>query len=163
MSETLEIRQSSDVTTYHQQFQLLMHKLLTHNPSLDDTFFVAKFLKGLKKEIRSPILLHKPRIVDSALSLALLQETQVEAVSRKQYHKYAPRKWHNVAGMGLLGPNQAEVVVNPIAKAVVTTNTNDKFATLKAQRRARGECFKSGGKFSSGHKCPQQVPLSVTE
>lgn len=162
MNETLEIRQSTDVSTYYQQFQLLMHKLLTHNPSLDDTFFVAKFLKGLKKDIRSPIILHKPRTVDAALSLALLQETQLDAVSRKQYYKYEPKKWHNAAGMGLLGPNQAEAVVPDATKTAAAT-ASEKFASLKAQRRARGECFKCGGKFSPGHKCPQNISLTVLE
>jgi hypothetical protein len=76
MSRTLDIRQTSDVATYQQEFEHLMHQLLAHNPSLDETFFVAKFIKGLKKEIRAVIVLHQPRTVDAAMSLALLQEAQ---------------------------------------------------------------------------------------
>lgn len=40
-----------------------MHQLLAHNPTLDDTFFVAKFLKGLGCEICVVVVLHKPRTV----------------------------------------------------------------------------------------------------
>ncbi|KAK1608216.1 hypothetical protein QYE76_031889 [Lolium multiflorum] len=102
MTKTLEIRQTNDVASYHQEFELLMHQLLTHNSSLDDTFFVAKFLKGLKKEIRSAIILHKPRTFDAAITLALLQESRLHDARRPHYE---PRKWHNQAGPGALGPH----------------------------------------------------------
>ena len=62
--------------SYQQEFEQLMHQLLTHNPALVETFFVAKFVKGLKKEMRFAIVLHKPRTVDAAISLALLHEQQ---------------------------------------------------------------------------------------
>ena len=39
----------------------------------------------------------------------------------------------------------------------------DKVDTLRAQRRARGECFKCGGKYGPGHKCPSKVQLHVME
>lgn len=58
MSQTLDIKQLTDVDSHQQEFEQLMHQLLTHNPALDETFFVAKFVKGLKKEIRSAIVLH---------------------------------------------------------------------------------------------------------
>lgn len=39
----------------------------------------------------------------------------------------------------------------------------DKVDTLRAQRRARGECFKCGEKYGPGHKCPSKVQLHVME
>ena len=39
----------------------------------------------------------------------------------------------------------------------------DKLVSLRAQRRARGECFKCGDKFQPGHKCPKTVSLNVVE
>lgn len=50
-----------------------MHKVLLHNNNLDDVFFVTKFMQGLHPDIRSAIVLHKPRTVDVALSFALMQ------------------------------------------------------------------------------------------
>lgn len=38
-----------------------------------------------------------------------------------------------------------------------------KFDSLRAQCRARGECFKCVEKFSPGHKCLAQVQLHVLE
>jgi hypothetical protein len=152
MTKTLEIRQTSDVATYHQEFELLMHQLLTHNAALDDTFFVTKFLKGLKKEIRSAIILHKPRTVDAAISLALLQEAQLNDYRRPRYE---PKKWHNQAGPGIL-PTPTEIRgPEGQGKQQEQKSQPTKLAELKAQHRARGECFKCGGKYGPGHKCPQ--------
>jgi hypothetical protein len=131
MTKTLQIRQTSDVASYHQEFELLMHQLLTHNSSLDDTFFVAKFMKGLKKEIRSAIILHKPRTVDAAITLALLQESQLHDARRPRYE---PRKWHNQAGPGALGPHPAEAQIPAGAAPYATQKTQlSKFAELKDQ------------------------------
>ena len=66
-----------------------MHQLLTHNHTLDETFFVAKFLKGLRREIRASIILHQPRTVDAAVSLALLQEA---AIAERKSYSYTPKK-----------------------------------------------------------------------
>jgi hypothetical protein len=37
------------------------------------------------------------------------------------------------------------------------------FNALKAQRRARGECFKCGDKYEPGHHCSKTVALNVVE
>lgn len=64
-----------------------MHKLLVHNKALDDVFFVTKFLQGLNPEIRAAIVLHKPRTVDVALSLALMQATVLEGQTKPPFKK----------------------------------------------------------------------------
>jgi predicted aspartyl protease len=40
---------------------------------------------------------------------------------------------------------------------------SDQLRTLKAQRRARGECFRCGEKYQPGHKCAKTVALNVVE
>jgi len=64
MHDLLLIKQTSDVQEYYDRFQTAMHKVLVHNKSFDDVFFVSKFLQGLKPDIRAAIALHKPRTVD---------------------------------------------------------------------------------------------------
>ena len=140
MRKDLDIRQTGDVDSYYKEFEHLMHQLLAHNSALDDTFFVAKFIKGLRKDIRQAIVLHKPRTVDAAISLALLQEAQLQ--DSKKY-RYEYKQWHNKAGPGKLGPHPAEASAE-IVKAVLPP-LPAKLDTLRAQRRARGECFKCGG------------------
>lgn len=134
-----------------------MHQLLTHNPALDDTFFITKFLEGLKREIRSATILHKPRTVDVVISLALLQEAQMHDDWRPHYE---PKKWHNHAGPGKLSPHPLEAQTD-VAKATEQAQLQGKLDTLRAQRRARGECFRCGGKYAPGHKYPKQVDLAV--
>ena len=56
MSKALNIRQTGDVDSYQ-----------AHNQALDDIFFVAKFIKGLRKDMRTNMVFHKPRTVDAAI------------------------------------------------------------------------------------------------
>jgi len=87
MNDLFQIKQTSNVQEYYDRFQSAMHKVLVHNNSLDDVFFVCKFLQGLNPEIRAAIILHKPRTVDVALSLALMQEIVLEASTKPFFKK----------------------------------------------------------------------------
>ena len=115
---------------------------------------MAKFIKGLKKDIRQAIVLHKPRTVDAAISLVLLQEAWLQDDKR---YRYEYKKWHNTAGPGKLVPHLAEAPSDN-AKAIMPA-VPAKLDTLRAQRRARRECFKCGGKYVPGHKCPQSSAI----
>jgi hypothetical protein len=160
MNKALEIRQAGDVDAYSREFELLQNQLLAHNPALDDTFFVAKYVKGLRKDIRSAIILHKPRTVDAAISLALLQEAQ--NIDFKRGNKYEYKKWHNQAGPGKLGLQPADMKADA-GKQPIQVAQPTKFDTLRAQRRAKGECFKCGGKYGPTHQCPKQIELAVMD
>lgn len=83
MRELLAIRQTSDVSEYVVRFDNAKHRVLLHNRELDDVFFVQKFIDGLNYNISNAIVLHKPRTVDAALSLALMQEELLEATNRR--------------------------------------------------------------------------------
>jgi hypothetical protein len=49
-----------------------MHKVMLHHPGHDEVLFVQKFIDGLKHDISSAIMLHKPRTVDTAMSVAVM-------------------------------------------------------------------------------------------
>jgi hypothetical protein len=85
MRELLTIKQTSDVLEYAGRFEQAKHRVLVHNRDMGDVFFVQKFIDGFKHTISSAIVLHKPRTVDAALSLALMQEELLET-SFKRYH-----------------------------------------------------------------------------
>ena len=72
------LKQTGSVQEYYERFEQLSHNILLYNASYDDTYFVVRFLGGLKEEICSAILLHQPKDVQSASTLALLQETELE-------------------------------------------------------------------------------------
>lgn len=86
--EELEgLSQVGGVDEYYTKFEELMHRVLVYNKSYDETFFVTRFMGGLKTEIKTTIKLHKPRTVDLALSLAKTQEELLLESSRKNYSK----------------------------------------------------------------------------
>lgn len=108
-------------------------------------FFVQKFIDGLKFSISNAISLHKPRTVDAALSLALMQEEILEASSKRfqpkarEYSRSAVKSTvippgEILSSPGVLGPlpspdkSQGEQVPKP--------KWEDKVAALRAARRA---------------------------
>jgi hypothetical protein len=158
------LRQTGSVDEYAHKFEELMHKVLLHNHAYDETFFVRRFVAGLKREIRSAIELHNPSTVDLAFSMAQTQEALLVEDSPTTPNKYVQRdalrlkyKQHSQL-LGFLGapPEQKKADDKPVA--VVS-----KFDSLRAQRRAKGECFKCGEKYSPTHKCPDKVQLHVLE
>jgi hypothetical protein len=108
--------------------------------------------------------MHKPRIVDAALSLDktqedLLGEITVKTVGRTTYkEQYKPAFKTQFPGKGILGPSLDEN-----KKVEEKPKWEERFDSLKAARRARGECFKCGEKYGPGHKCPKSVQLHVLE
>jgi len=143
MNDLLQIKQTADVQEYYDRFQGVMHKVLVHNKSLDEVFFVSKFLQGLKSDISAAIVLHKPRTVDAALSLALMQANILDTQSKPFFHK-GSRNYNKYQGKppvnaqpGILGPHSTEDA---------KPKGDDKLAALRTQRRAQGLCMKCGEK-----------------
>lgn len=91
-----------------------MHRVLVYNKRYDETFFVTRFMGGLKTEIKTTIKLHKPRTVDLTLSLAKTQEELLLESSRKNYSKegykdaYKPVIKPVYQGKGILGASPEE-------------------------------------------------------
>jgi len=71
------LKQTGSMTEYYEQFEHLSHSILLYNSSYDDTYFVTRFLGGLRDDIRSIIALHRPSSVDTAIALAILQEEEL--------------------------------------------------------------------------------------
>ena len=85
------LRQIGSVADYQAQFEKLAHGILLYNPSYDHVYFVTRFLLGLKEEIRASIALHRPRDVDTASALALLQEEELNAAKNKPFWRPFPK------------------------------------------------------------------------
>ena len=83
--------QVGSVDEYAHKFEELMHHVLLYNHSYDETFFVRRFIAGLKPEIRSAIKLHNPGTVDLAFSMAQTQEALLVEDTTVPQHKYSQR------------------------------------------------------------------------
>lgn len=71
----------------YEQFEQLRHQILLYNANLDEGFSVEEFVSGLRDDIRSAIWLHHPEDLDTACTLALLQEEELEPFKRKSFFK----------------------------------------------------------------------------
>ena len=171
------LRQSSTVHRYMLQFEELMHQLLAHNPSVDSVFFTTQFLEGLRHEIRASVVLHPPKDLDSAFSLASMQEELLDALPRREYRRQeAPLPRAAARPLLAVGvpPVRAAAPGIPVVaedrRGVEAANAperpragDDRVATLRNYRRARGLCFKCGERWGQGHQCAATVQLHVVE
>jgi len=55
------LHQSGLVIEYLEQFEQLSHAIPLYNSYYDDTYFVVRFLGGLKEEFHTAISLHQPQ------------------------------------------------------------------------------------------------------
>lgn len=156
MKQLESLRQTGSVQEYHQRFEQLAHNILLYNPSYDDVYFVTKFLSGLKEEIRAPITLHRPKNLVEASTLALLQETELQASRQKKLER-EPLKFSKPAA----GDKSKFSGKSDDGKKDKLSGESS-WATLKADRKAKGLCFTCGEKWTGrNHQCPNQVSLHV--
>jgi hypothetical protein len=149
------LKQTTSVAEYHSDFEKLAHGILLYNPAYDDTYFVTRFLARLREEIRAPIALHRPRDVDTASALALLQEEELNSIKQRSMSRALTKGVDRNLADKARGSGSD--------KRVQKSDSEDKLATLKQYRRKNGLCFKCGGKWSTTHSCPEQIPLHVLE
>ena len=151
------LRQTGSVAEYLERFEQLSHGILLYNSSYDDTYFVVRFLGGLKEEIRTAISLHQPKDVQSASTLAMLQEEELDHGIRKGFTRSDQRD------SGKFTPKSGSVEKGRNQTTREDIGKDDKLSALIANRKKLGLCFKCGDKWSHNHKCPQHVPLHMLE
>jgi hypothetical protein len=165
MKQLDNLKQTSSVAEYHAKFEQLAHSIMLYNPNYDDTFFVVRFLGGLKDDIRAPIALHRPSTVDTASALALLQEEELEF--RRRYHssKHDYKDPSKPSSRDFTTGDKAKISQKKDdVKRGDKTPREDEMTALLAYRRSKGLCFTCGDKWTGRtHKCPDQVPLQVIQ
>ncbi|CAD6232691.1 unnamed protein product [Miscanthus lutarioriparius] len=137
------LKQSGSVTEYQHHFEELAHGIILYNPVFDDSYLVTRFLGGLREEIRSAITLHRPKDVDTASALALLQEEELENARKK-----ITTKDQNRHGFRPFTPADKPKAAEP--DKLKLKPADDKLGSLKAYRRQNGLCFRCGEKSGPG-------------
>jgi hypothetical protein len=140
-----------------------MHQLLAHDPSVNPAFLTGKFIDGLKPEIRAVVVLHRPKDLDTASSLAILQEEVLSRSSCKEYKKLESPNVSRHSSMYQHSKTNDTKSVEHAQPSTSAAKTDDKLANLMSYRRSKGLCFKCGGKWGPQHKCPTFVPLNLVE
>lgn len=74
MNDIMTLKKIGTVQEYYQQFLDAKYQLHMHNTTLDNTFFVQHFVRGLKEELRGAVHSQDPDKLEKALRLASIQE-----------------------------------------------------------------------------------------
>jgi len=105
-------------------------------------------------------MLHRPHDVDTASSLALIQEQELEQEQSKSSRRDFTR---STGRSGMTADKSKATDTSKLLIKTHKTKTEDKLATLKSFRRRYGLCFKCGEKWSPAHTCPPHISLHVME
>jgi hypothetical protein len=147
--QLFHIKQSGSVQEYIDQFIELIDQLIAYESTVDQCYYTTHFVDGLKDEIKSVILVQLPINLDTACSLALLQE-EVDVARRREHRRPEPlyrfNSWAAPVPLPLPPPppkldkslDGAAVHEKPSSKSNKLAVHDDKVATLRAYRRARG-------------------------
>ena len=173
MRQFFHIRQLTNVHEYIENFCDIVHQLLAHDPNFPSSVITNRFIDGLKREIKAVIMVHRPQDLDSASSLALLQEEALldqpnSSHRRGDANTMYKRSYSDGARPSVI-PTGSAPKYSPSPgddkKTLDSTRSrqgDDKLSALKNYRKAKGLCFKCGEKWSPGHKC-QTVSLHAME
>lgn len=111
--------------------------------------------------------MHRPHDLDTASSLAFLQEEALEdqVVKKTDSHQYSKKSSHESSKHNTSSHTSAHKSVEDKKTTVAasTKSGDDKVSALKNYRRAKGLCFKCGEKWGPQHKCPPTVSLNAME
>lgn len=167
------VKQLTTVADYVERFDSIMHQLNAYESAAPPDYFVTKFIDGLKDEVRTVVLVQRPQDLDTACSVALLQEEAMEGQKSGSYRKsehvsnYIKPSYRNQTQIGVTTPIQQKVTSNSGGDdrrtVELARSRDDKLAALKAYRKSKGLCFICGERWGRDHKCANAVQLHVVQ
>lgn len=164
------IKQTSSVAEYIERFEVVMNHLISYSEDTHPFYFLTRFVEGLRADIRAVVLVQRPQDLDTACSLALLQEEVAEgeiipALPHQQFRQ-PPffRPTHATVSTIQSRPSTPHISEDRRGTEASRAQTDSsKIAALRNFRRARGLCFKCGERWGKEHVCPAQVQMHVVE
>lgn len=174
LRQFFRLRQTGPVAEYVEQFMGLVDHLTAYGQSSDPLYYTTRFIDGLRDDIRFVVLIHRPSTLDSACSLAMLQEEVAEPVRRRDFRRsdgaFPPKQpgrgpFPLPAPPPRLGKPSSHPHVPGEHKQAedLGKSPTDKFAALKAYRRARGLCDRCAEKWCPGHQCATSIQLNALQ
>lgn len=168
LRQMYRISQTSTVADYVQRFSELVDQINAYEAQPDSLHFLTRFLHGLVPAVRVLVAIQQPDNLDLAYTLALLYEelgdgcnpfetpTKITAATRRAQYSpplppQPPPRW------------VSKTVEEKRQSEGGRSATDEKWANLKAYRRAKGLCFTCGEKYSKEHVCQKTIPLHVVQ
>lgn len=165
LCQLFNIRHTSTVTYYIDRFVALVEQLSSYTTNPDPLYFTTRFIDGLRDDIRFVILIQRPLNLDTACTLALLQEEALDHGNRREFKrsdhsafsKYPASK--GALPLPLPPPRPAAAPPGDDKKQLEDKkpfqrpSVDDRLSALRANRKARGLCVRCGDKWVPGHRC----------
>jgi hypothetical protein len=170
--QLFHIKQQGSVVEYVDQFAQLVDQLNTYQTMSDPLYYTMKFLDGLRFDIKSMVMIQRPKDLDTAYVLAQLQEEIVATSKKHEYKKLdsaPPGRSYDRGPLPLPPPPKsgAAATVRPqehkSLHSVQPPGSGDRLASVYAYRKAQGLCYKCGSTYTRGHQCPDSVQLHFVE
>lgn len=151
MRQLLHIRQTSSVIDYVSHFTSLTDQLKAYSSGVDPIYFTSHFIDGLRPELQASIIVQRPRSLDAACTLALLQEDAGGARTPTLMFGKLPQPT-----LPLPVPPKTD---KPAAaqESASSSLTESKWATVKTYCKAMGLYYKCAAKWTRDHKCSPEV------
>ncbi|WVZ48794.1 LOW QUALITY PROTEIN: hypothetical protein U9M48_000203 [Paspalum notatum var. saurae] len=125
---------------------------------------------GLRDDIRATVLIQQPQSLDTACSLALVQDEVADSGRRREYRQPYSGFHSKSLAKGPQPLPQPPRVERPAAPSTADKTSGDpakaavdKFSALRSFRRAWGLCDRCAEKWSPGHKCNAAVQLNALQ
>lgn len=165
------MRQGGSVGEYVERFDSIMHQLLAYERTAPPIYFVTKFMEGLREDIRSMVMMQRPQDLDTACSLAMLQEEALGEMKPNNlrrndsglYVKSPPRSPTTPTSPSLSSRTSPTQSPNDKRLSESPKTRDDRVSALKAYRKSKGLCFTCGERWGRDHKCASAVQLHVVE
>lgn len=81
------VKKFGSFSKYVESFDEIVHQLLAHDPHFSTSIITSRFEDGLKPEIKAIVLVNRPKDLDTASSLAILQEEVLVGTSYRENRK----------------------------------------------------------------------------
>jgi hypothetical protein len=162
--QLFQTKQSSSVAEYVKSFTELVDQLKAYSQTTDPMFYTMRFIDGLRADIKAIVLVLRPKDLDTACTVALLQEEAAVSTARVprggDWSSSSKPITHSCPGAPFHPPH---VLLDKTAAAPQATSlaSDAKLTAIKSYRRALGLCFKCGVKLSKDHKCSPDVLHAV--
>jgi hypothetical protein len=155
------LRQTGTVAAYITAFSALMDQLTAYEPNPDMLHYTTRFIDGLKPAVRLLVAVQRPIDLDTAYSIALVQEELGDDDLELESPRYQrPSSSHSSRHSR---QSSLKFVDDSRHAEPAKSSGDDKLATLKAYRKAKGLCYVCGEKWGKEHKCNTTVQLHVVQ
>ncbi|WVZ96162.1 hypothetical protein U9M48_041833 [Paspalum notatum var. saurae] len=155
--QLFRISQTGNVPDYIDKFVELIDQLIAYGHKNDPLYYTQRFIEGLRPNLRAAVHIQRPKDLDSACTLALLQE-EVAEPPRREY-----RRPDLVFRLNLHRPVLHHRAQTKTKSPDPGRSVTDKFSALCAYRRARGLCDRCAEKWSLGHRCAPAIQLHAVQ